>query len=65
MIAATLAFNEITPAQGFAIFDRDGDTRLSYDDLLHSLLEMQMPIALSHPDVRPALVISFFCRISH
>jgi hypothetical protein len=34
--------------QGFEIFDRDRDGKLSYDDLLSSLIEMQLSV--THPD---------------
>ncbi len=49
LIAATLAYNDVSPVEGFRLFDRDGDGKIGYDDLLLSLLDM--PLSVSHPDV--------------
>ena len=49
LIAATLAYNDVSPVEGFRLFDRDGDGKIGYEDLLLSLLDM--PLSVSHPDV--------------
>ena len=54
-IAATLAYNDLSPLEGFRLFDRDGDGKVGYEDLLLSLVEM--PISVSHPDINALLCL--------
>ena len=48
-MAATQAFNDLSPCQGFQRFDHDGDGFLSYEDLLASLIVL--PVRVTHADV--------------